>query len=83
MGVLVQLLTFPLAPLRGVGWVVQRVTEVAEKEYYDEGPVLQALTELERELTSGRIDQETFDRREDELLDRLDEIRRFWEGSRP
>ncbi|MBT2365658.1 gas vesicle protein GvpG [Streptomyces sp. ISL-10] len=83
MGVLSQLLTLPLAPVRGVGWVVRRVTEVAEREYYDEGPVIRALGELEQDLLAGRIDQETFDRREDELLDRLDEIRSFWEGRQP
>ncbi|MET9430595.1 MULTISPECIES: gas vesicle protein GvpG [unclassified Streptomyces] len=82
MGVLSQLLTLPLAPVRGVGWVVRRVADAAEQEYYDEGPVIRALAELERELLSGGIDQETFDRREDELLDRLDEIRRFREGTR-
>ncbi|MFC8916090.1 gas vesicle protein GvpG [Streptomyces sp. NPDC047821] len=83
MGLFTQLVTLPLAPVRGVGWVVQRVTEAAEQEYYDARPVVQALAELEQELMSGRIDQETFDRREDELLDRLEEIQRFWEGREP
>ncbi|MEU0658403.1 gas vesicle protein GvpG [Streptomyces lavendulocolor] len=83
MGLFTQLVTLPLAPVRGVGWVVRRVTEAAEQEYYDTRPVLQALKELEEELTSGRIDQETFDRREDELLDRLEEIKRFQEGREP
>jgi hypothetical protein len=83
MGVLTQLLTLPLAPVRGVGWVVRRVTEAAEEEYYDEGPVLRELAALEQELLAGRIDQEDFDLREDELLDRLDEIRRFREGRQP
>jgi DNA-binding GntR family transcriptional regulator len=77
MGLFTQLVTLPLAPVRGVGWVVRRVTEAAEQEYYDTRPV------LEEELTSGRIDQETFDRREDELLDRLEEIKRFQEGREP
>ncbi|MGA5406807.1 gas vesicle protein GvpG [Streptomyces lavendulocolor] len=83
MGLFTQLVTLPLAPVRGVGWVVRAVTEAAEQEYYDTRPVLQALKELEEELTSGRIDQETFDRREDELLDRLEEIKRFQEGREP
>ncbi|GAA2446908.1 gas vesicle protein GvpG [Streptomyces lavendulocolor] len=83
MGLFTQLVTLPLAPVRGVGWVVRRVTEAAEQEYYDTRPVMQALKELEEELTSGRIDQETFDRREDELLDRLEEIKRFQEGREP
>lgn len=81
MGLLTHLLTLPLAPVRGVGWVVQQVAQVAEEEYYDPDPVLQELAELERALVSGQIDQETFDRREDELLDRLEEIHRFREAT--
>lgn len=83
MGVVSQLLTLPLAPVRGVAWVVQRVLDVAEHEYYDEGVVIRALADLERDLLAGRIDQKTFERREDELLDRLEEIRRFWAARQP
>ncbi|PRH76470.1 gas vesicle protein [Streptomyces solincola] len=82
MGVLTQLLTLPLAPVRGVGWVVRQVADAAENEYYDPRPVLDGLRELERELTEGRIDTEEFDRREDELLDKLEEIRRH-QGAAP
>ncbi|MEU7342081.1 gas vesicle protein GvpG [Streptomyces sp. NPDC007074] len=74
MGLLTQLLTFPLAPVRGVGWVVDRVVEAAEREYYDPEPVERELAALERALLEGRIDQAVFDEREDQLLDRLDEI---------
>ncbi|MEV6653711.1 gas vesicle protein GvpG [Streptomyces sp. NPDC051219] len=81
MGLMTQLLTLPLAPVRGVGWVMQQVVRAAEEEYYDPGPVLRELAELERALDSGQIDQETFDRREDELLDRLEEIHRFREAN--
>jgi hypothetical protein len=80
MGLLTQLVTFPLAPARGVVWVVERVLEEAENEYYDPAPVHRALAELERLLLAGEIDEETFDQREDELLDRLEEIRAFRQG---
>ncbi|OEJ28130.1 gas vesicle protein [Streptomyces agglomeratus] len=82
MGLLTQLLTLPLAPVRGVGWVVEQVARAAEDQYYDPGPIMRELAELERALESGEIDEETFDRREDELLDRLEEIRRFRENPR-
>ncbi|MFF2545169.1 gas vesicle protein GvpG [Kitasatospora sp. NPDC058063] len=75
MGLLTQILTLPLAPVRGTVWVLERVVEAAENEYYDPAPVEQELAALERALLAGQIDEETFDRREDELLDRLDEIR--------
>lgn len=83
MGVFTQLVTLPLAPVRGVVWVVERVLEAAEDEFYDPGPVQRELAELERQLLAGEIDEETFDRREDALLDRLEEIRAHRDGPRP
>ncbi|MET7526933.1 gas vesicle protein GvpG [Streptomyces sp. NPDC005248] len=81
MGLFTQLATLPLAPVRGVAWVMERVVETAENEYYDPAPVERALAELEQALLAGDIDEETFDRREDELLDRLDEIRAHVQGT--
>jgi hypothetical protein len=75
MGLLTQILTLPLAPVRGVVWVADRVLEAAEDKYYDPAPVHRELAELERQLLDGEIDEAAFDEREDELLDRLDEIR--------
>ncbi|WP_405708866.1 MULTISPECIES: gas vesicle protein GvpG [unclassified Streptomyces] len=80
MGLLAQLATLPLAPVRGVAWVMERVVEAAENEYYDPAPVERELAALERALVAGEIDEETFDQREDELLDRLDEIRAHVQG---
>ncbi|GJF31123.1 gas vesicle protein [Kitasatospora sp. NE20-6] len=81
MGLLTQILTLPLAPVRGTVWVLERVVETAENEYYDPGPVERELAALEKALLAGEIDDETFDRREDELLDRLDEIRAYRQQS--
>ncbi|MGW6914177.1 gas vesicle protein GvpG [Kitasatospora sp. NPDC054939] len=75
MGLFTQILTLPLAPVRGTVWVLERVVEAAEDEYYDPAPVERELAALEKALLAGDIDEEAFDRREDELLDRLDEIR--------
>ncbi|MFD0067873.1 gas vesicle protein GvpG [Streptomyces sp. NPDC056690] len=83
MGLFTQLVTLPLAPVRGVVWTVDRVLEAAEKEYYDPAPVQADLAALERQLLAGEIDEETFDRREDELLDRLEEIRAHRRGGQP
>lgn len=83
MGLFTQLVTLPLAPVRGVVWTVDRVLEAAEKEYYDPALVQADLAELERQLLAGQIDEETFDRREDELLDRLEEFRAHWRGGQP
>lgn len=80
MGLLTQILTLPLAPVRGVNWVVDRVIEAAEREYYDPEPVERELAALERALLDGRIDQKTFDEHEDRLLDRLEEIAAYRRG---
>ncbi|WP_030273741.1 gas vesicle protein GvpG [Streptomyces sp. NRRL B-24484] len=78
MGLLTGLLTLPLAPVRGVVWVAERVAEAAEQQFYDPAPIEEALKALEQDLLAGRIDEATFEEREDELLDRLDEIRLHW-----
>ena len=79
MGLFSQILTLPLAPVRGTIWVLERVVETAENEYYDPGPIERELADLEKALLAGEIDEETFDRCEDKLLDRLDEIRAWRE----
>ncbi|TRV82022.1 gas vesicle protein [Streptomyces sp. 130] len=82
MGLITQLLTLPLAPVRGTAWVLGQVVQAAEEEYYDPEPVRARLAQLEQELNSGLIGPEEFDRREDELLDRLDEIEAYRDGAR-
>ncbi|MGK5533784.1 gas vesicle protein GvpG [Streptomyces sp. URMC 129] len=72
MGLLKELLLLPLAPARGTGWVLEQVVAEAERQYYDPAVVQRELAALEEELTNGLIDEDEFDRREDELLDRLD-----------
>jgi len=77
MGLITQILTLPLAPVRGTVWVLDQVMLTAEREYYDPEPVRQELAQLERELLAGDIGEEEFDRREDELLDRLEELEAY------
>ncbi|MFD3533763.1 gas vesicle protein GvpG [Streptomyces sp. NPDC058664] len=81
MGLLTQLLTLPVAPVRMATWVARQVVDRAEEEYYDPAPVWRELADLERRLLEGELDQEEFDLREDELLDRLKEIEEFRYGA--
>ncbi|WP_329456862.1 gas vesicle protein GvpG [Streptomyces sp. NBC_01497] len=74
MGLITQILTLPVAPVRGFSWVLGHVMTAAEQEYYDPAPVRGQLADLEKELLAGRISEEDFDRREDELLDQLEFI---------
>ncbi|MCX4513757.1 MULTISPECIES: gas vesicle protein GvpG [Streptomyces] len=72
MGLLGELLLLPAAPVRGTFWVLQQVAAEAERQYYDPSTIARELALLERRLEAGEIDEAEFDRREDELLDRLE-----------
>ncbi len=71
MGLLSELLLLPLAPARLALWAIDRVIDVAQQEQNDPTVVRRALAELNRQLDAGTISEAEFDRREDELLDRL------------
>ncbi|MEU7266890.1 gas vesicle protein GvpG [Streptomyces albidoflavus] len=77
MGLLMNVLTLPLAPVRGAAWVLDQVVLAAEREHYDPGQVRQQLAALEQQLLNGEIGEEEFDRREDELLDWLEECEAY------
>ncbi|MFD7664637.1 gas vesicle protein GvpG [Streptomyces sp. NPDC059788] len=81
MGLIKELLLLPAAPVRGTGWVLRQVLTEAERQYYDPAVVQRELRELAEQLDSGQIDEAEFDRREDALLDRLEELRRRQSGA--
>lgn len=72
MGLIGEVLLLPFAPVRGSAWVIRQVLTEAERLYYEPAAVRAELAALEEQLTAGEIDEEEFDRREDELLDRLE-----------
>jgi hypothetical protein len=71
MGLIVGLLTLPLAPVRGTMWLAERILEQAESQFYDEGAIREQLLEIERALEAGEIDEATAAEAEDILLERL------------
>jgi Gas vesicle protein G len=71
MGLIVGLLTLPLAPVRGTMWLAERILEQAELEFYDEGAIRAQLLEIERAREAGEIDDLTAAEAEDILLERL------------
>ncbi|KOG54307.1 gas vesicle protein [Streptomyces griseoflavus] len=81
MGLLKELLLLPAAPVRGTGWVLRQVLTEAERQYYDPSVVQRELRELSDQLDRGEIDEAEFDRREDALLDRLEELRQRSSGA--
>jgi hypothetical protein len=81
MGILGRILTFPvLGPIDGVLWVARQIEQQANAERWDEGKVVSALTELELELDLHHIYLETYDARENVLLQQLKEIREAKNG---
>ncbi|WP_338895043.1 gas vesicle protein GvpG [Streptomyces sp. TG1A-60] len=72
MGLITEVLLLPFAPVRGSLWTVRQVLTEAERQYYDPAAVRAELARLEQRLDAGEIDEEEFDRLEDELLDRLE-----------
>jgi len=71
MGLIVGLLTLPLAPVRGTIWLAERILEEAERDFYDEDAIRAQLMEIEAAREAGEIDEQTAAEAEDILLERL------------
>lgn len=71
MGLFSGLLTLPLAPVRGVAWVVEQVADEVDRQLYDEAAIRRELLALELAHEDGTIDAAERELREDELLERL------------
>ncbi|WP_328907553.1 gas vesicle protein GvpG [Streptomyces sp. NBC_00234] len=71
MGLITGLLTLPIAPVRGVIWVAEKLNDAAERELHDPGVLRAQLAVLNREFEDGDISLEEFEREEERLLDRL------------
>ncbi|MEI8048340.1 MAG: gas vesicle protein GvpG [Bacteroidota bacterium] len=64
-----------LAPLKGVLFLAEKINEVIEKETSDEGTIKERLMALQLKFEMDEIDEEEYDKREDELLKLLATIR--------
>ncbi len=64
-----------LSPLTGLIWVVKKIQAAAMEEVEAQHQrITSDLSELYMMLETGRITEEEFDKRETELLDRLDKL---------
>jgi hypothetical protein len=64
-----------LAPLNGVVFIAKKINDVIEKEMSDEGAIKERLMALQLKFEMDEIDEEEYDRQEDELLNLLNNIR--------
>lgn len=71
MGLVTGLLTLPLAPVSGVVWLAERVTEQAERQWYDPASIRRQLAQLEEARDAGEISEQECAELEDELVQRL------------
>lgn len=72
MGLLKELCLLPLAPVRGVVWVADRMADAAEEELQAPAAVRMRLAALNDRLEAGEISMAEFEREEDHLLDLLE-----------
>ena len=65
-----------LAPLKGVLFIGKKINEVILKETSDEGAIKERLMALQLKFEMDEIDEVEYDKREDELLNLLENIRK-------
>ena len=71
MGLITSLLTWPLAPVRGVAWIAEQVKQEAERQWMDPAALQEALDDVQARREAGIIDDDEADRLEEELIQRL------------
>lgn len=64
-----------MAPFKGILFIAEKINEVIEKETSDEGTIKERLMALQLKFEMDEIDEEEYDKREDELLKLLANIR--------
>lgn len=75
MGLFTGLVTLPLAPVRGVTWLAETLTEQAEAQLYDPGRIAAEMQQVADEVAAGEITEEEAAEREEDLIRRLNEGR--------
>ena len=63
-----------LSPLKGLIWLSEKINDVAQREFSDEGLIKERLMELQLCFELDEIDEEAYTRQEKELLERLNAI---------
>jgi hypothetical protein len=80
VGLISGLLTLPLAPVRGVAWVAEVVSEEADRRMAEAASPERALAELEAARATGEIGEEEARELEAQLIDEAIRLRAAQEG---
>ena len=70
MGLISGILLLPVAPVRGVLWVAEKITEEVDRQYYGEGAIVKELRKVDQARRSGELDADEAAKREEELIQR-------------
>jgi Gas vesicle protein G len=71
MGLITGILLLPLAPVRGVAWLVDIIIDEAEREKAQQESPERALEEIAAALAAGEISPEEAEAREAEIIQRM------------
>lgn len=66
-----------LAPMKLTVWVAEKLRESALNEMTDESKIHEELLYLQMQFEMDEIEEEVFDRQENELMERLDRARQL------
>jgi len=81
MSILGSVVTAPvLGPIRGLLWLARLIEEQANAQLYDPDKIRSELSELELALDLKKIDSAEYEKREEELLQRLRKSRESQNG---
>lgn len=69
-----------LSPLKGIVWVGRKIQEIVDREVSDEGKVKEELMALQLRFEMDEISEEEYTKKEEQLLNRLEAIRKAKEG---
>jgi hypothetical protein len=75
VGLFTGLVTLPLAPVRGVIWLAEVLTEQAEAQLYDPSRIAAEMQDIADALAAGEITEDEAAEREEQLLARLPHTR--------
>ena len=71
-----------LSPLKGLVWIAGKIDDMCVKEMTDEGRVMEELMALQLRFEMDEITEAEYNRREKEILERLEAIRKLKEAER-
>ncbi|WP_433784932.1 gas vesicle protein GvpG [Actinomycetospora sp. CA-101289] len=71
MGFFTELLLLPLAPVRGVAWVGEKIADQVDHQMHDPAVIRAQIDELDAAHDRGEITEEERDEQQEVLLQRL------------